>query len=257
MNIDIYLRNKLLDYDDEHINRLVDWYENIPNQNLKLIFSKIHFEINELLKYLNSRLGSGHYTANESRELIKWIDEVHELQSNLRKTNLSFEIDETYNDILNKCEAFLQTSNGSPIPDGFKRITILLTSSIFTLKNSIQISSPSNTQYPIHLIGEGSYGKVFKYKDTFYDKTIVIKRAKKDLNEKEKARFKQEFVEMKKLHSPYIVEVFRFDDENIEYTMEYIDTTLYDFIRTNNSKLSLKERCGIVTSNFKGIWLYT
>lgn len=36
----------------------------------------------------------------------------------------------------------------------------------------------------LKIIGEGSYAKVFKYKDDFYDKYFVLKRAKNDLDKK-------------------------------------------------------------------------
>lgn len=69
--IDNYLENKKQDYGQENINSTIALYEDIPNERLKYIFSKIHSEINLLFKYLNSRLSYGHYTADASRSLIK------------------------------------------------------------------------------------------------------------------------------------------------------------------------------------------
>lgn len=43
------------------------------------------------------------------------------------------------------------------------------------------------------LIGNGSYANVYKYKDTFYNRPFILKRAKKELTDKEIARFKREF----------------------------------------------------------------
>ena len=59
------------------------------------------------------------------------------------------------------------------------------------------------------MIGEGSYAHVYKYKDPFYDRFIVVKRAENNLVEKELERFKCEYKSMKEFSSPYIVEVYR------------------------------------------------
>jgi len=63
------------------------------------------------------------------------------------------------------------------------------------------------------VIGEGSYARVHKYKDEYYNRSFVIKKALKNFNEKELERFKREFEEMKKLNSPYVIEVYNFDEE--------------------------------------------
>lgn len=214
---------------------------------MKTIFAKIHFEINYLFKYLNERLETGHYTAAESRELIKWIDEISEIQSSLKKTDLAFTIHTYYQNILEKCTEFLQRSGGSPIPSDFKKITLVLIEPIFIIENTTKvITGQTKALYPITLIGKGSYGQVFKFKDEYYNKYFVIKRANKDLNEKEYQRFKLEYEQMKKLNSPYVVEVYRFDDDKREYVMEYVDETLYKYINTNNTKLTKDNRKNII-----------
>ena len=106
----------------------------------------------------------------------------------------------------------------------------------------IKLESQSNKHANLHLIGEGSYALVYYYKDDFYDKKIALKRAKKDLTSKELERFKREFDELKSFKSPYIIDVYSYNAENREYTMEYMDSNLYDFIRTNNDKLTTTER---------------
>ena len=106
----------------------------------------------------------------------------------------------------------------------------------------IKLESQSNKHANLHLIEEGSYALVYYYKDDFYDKKIALKRAKKDLTSKELERFKREFDELKSFKSPYIIDVYSYNAENREYTMEYMDSNLYDFIRTNNDKLTTTER---------------
>lgn len=112
--------------------------------------------------------------------------------------------------------------------------------------NSIIISEQQISSYELKFIGEGSYAQVFKYKDTFYDHFFVLKRAKKDLNSKELHRFKREFEQMKVLKSPYIVEVYSYNETSNEYIMEYMDCTLDKYISENNGKLSFSQRKNIV-----------
>ena len=253
INIENYLQDKLEDYGEDNLNRMIDLYEGIPSPPLQKIFSKIHFETNRLLKYLNERLPRkgfnrdsdfiGHYTANESRELIHWIEEIKEIQSHLKGTKLQFEIVPYYQEVLKKCNDFLEYSGGSPIPKGVQKVQLISLEPIFVLIESIEIERKDViSTFSIKLIGEGSYAQVFKYKDSFYNRFFIIKRAKKDLNDKERERFKREFEEMSKLKSPYIVEVFSFDKDRFQYTMEYMDTTLYDYIMANNMKLEKGKR---------------
>lgn len=219
---------------------------------MKTIFAKIHFELNSLFKYLNQRIGTAHYTAAESRKLIKWIDEISEIQSNLKKTDLAFTIHPYYQNILKKCAEFLQGSGGSDIPSDFKKITLVLIEPVFITENTTKVIAGKTTMlYSLTLIGEGSYGKVFKYKDEYYNKYFVIKRANKNLNDKEYQRFKLEYEQMKMLNSPYVVEVYRFDDNKREYIMEYVDDTLLKYISVNNTKLRKGERKNIVLQILK------
>lgn len=241
------MQNKKDEYGEENINRLIDLYENIPNERLRDIFSKIHFELNYLFKYLNERLANGHYTAHESRELIYWIEQIDEIQSVLKNTDLAFTVNPYYKNIIEKCNQFLQRSGGSSIPPEFVKINLLLIEPVFSIEwNTVVTRGKNEVLYPISLIGSGSYAQVFKYKDEYYDKYFVIKRANKDLTDKEYNRFKLEYEAMKKLNSPYVVKVYRFDDEKQEYIMEYVDETLFKHIKTNNTKLTKSERKNIV-----------
>lgn len=109
--------------------------------------------------------------------------------------------------------------------------------------HTVSIPTPSTQQnYELKLIGEGSYALVFKYKDEFYHKNFVLKRAKKDLTLKELSRFEHEFQQMEILKSPYIVEVYCYIKDNNEYVMEYMDFTLADYINKNNTKLTFNQR---------------
>lgn len=113
-------------------------------------------------------------------------------------------------------------------------------------ETKIKLEAPIDKSVNLHLIGEGSYALVYYYEDEFYDKKIVLKRAKKDLSDKELERFKIEFDELKSFKSPYIIDVYSYNCDKKEYTMEYMDFNLYNFIKQNNDKLTIKERKGYV-----------
>lgn len=105
----------------------------------------------------------------------------------------------------------------------------------------------------LKLIGQGSYAEVFKYFDDYYKEHFVIKRALKNLNDKEILRFKREFEELRKLNCPYIIKVYSYNEEKNEYIMEYMDLTLEKYISNNNNKLTLTERKNIANQVLQGL----
>ena len=154
-------------------------------------------------------------------------------------------------------KAYLQKFNELLRPDGYELCATKNISGrdVYEAKflEHIEIARPQEKVYSnLKFIGEGSYAKVFKFKDAFYKKTFALKRAKKDLDEKELARFKREFEQMEILHSPYIVEVFSYDETSNEYVMEYMDQTLEKYISENNSTLTTQQRKGIIGQLIKG-----
>lgn len=246
-NYNIYFKIRLDEYGEEDTIKYSEFYKDIPNENLQKIFSLFHFHLNDLLKYLNRRLKNGHYTAYESRRLIYWIEEIDSIQTKLKISEYSFEIIPYYKEVLDKCGSFLQSAGGSPIPKDFEKIDIVELNSIFILKSSTSIErNKSKVVFTTKLIGEGSYANVYKYKDDYYNRHFVIKQAKKDLNDREYERFKREFNEMKKLNSPYVIEVYNFNDLKRQYTMEFADETLEKYISKNNNKLTVEDRINIV-----------
>ena len=247
----IYLKKKIDEYierfGDENINIYLGFYEDIPHIELRKIFSIFHYQLNNLFEYLNSRKSTGYYTAHESRLLIYWIGELKNVQSNVADSEYNFEVDSFYKQKISECEEFLSENRGSTIPDEFKKIQIIEVQPIFNLKQTISIArADKKIWFSTKPIGEGSYATVHKYKDEFYNRFFVIKKALKNLKEDEYIRFKREFEEMKKLKSPYVIEVYKFDEENQEYIMEYADETLDSYILRNNTKLDISERVGLV-----------
>lgn len=125
----------------------------------------------------------------------------------------------------------MQESGGSEIPDDLPKFNIIEYDPIFYMSEIITVPSINNdNNFELKMIGEGSYAKVFRYRDEFYNKFFVLKMAKNDLNDKELERFKREFDVMNELKSPYVLEVHRYDEEKNEYYMEYADETLKKFV---------------------------
>lgn len=226
-------------------------YSGIAHEKLREILSTLHYDFVTLFRTMNERLpthdNEAHFWADPSRKLIKTIEITLGLYNALKSDRLSFEIDKYYFDLIIKCRDFLSSSGGSTIPSHMEKVDLYYTLPIFVLNTTITTNNPQSTiAFSIKQIGTGSYANVFKYKDTFYNRYFVIKRAKKDLAEKEFERFKREFEEMKEFSSPYILEVFRYDEAKNEYYMEYMDDTLDSFIQKNNTSLTIAKRKGIV-----------
>ena len=57
---------------------------------------------------------------------------------------------------------------------------------------------------------------------------------------------------MKSLHSPYVIEVYAYNDTAHEYIMECMDETIYKFIQRKNTQLSLNDRKRIIAQICKG-----
>lgn len=254
MDILLFLKTK---YEENQLNVVVkteDLYNDVDNKYLKQLFANMHQQFNSLFKFMYSKQKSNrHFNANESRELMHWIKLYEDMEYVLRQTPLSFKMDDNYVSMVKICSSFLQESNGSNIPSDLPQIKLLEYEPIFLMSQIVTVvSSTQTSNFQLKLLGEGSYAHVFKYRDEFYNKDFVIKRAKKDLDEKELIRFQQEFDVMKELKSPYVLDVYKYDKDKNEYFMEYADETLKIFIEKNNNNLSLTKRRGIANQIFRG-----
>src|SRR5699024_1399840 len=76
--------------------------------------------------------------------------------------------------------------------------------------------------------------------------------AKSNLDEKELLRFEKEFVTLKELSSPYIIDVYKYNSDIPEYSMEYMDFNLEDYIDKNNNLLNKRQRKGIIYQVLRG-----
>ena len=249
-------------YDD--IYNLYDFVSNTP---LRVLFASYHSQLNKLFTTLNNDIrvsydeagnkiyNGGYYHAEDSRNLITLLDNIDILKSKLVSSGLAFEIcNNVYADTIRKCRTFLKSSYGSEIPMSFTPFDISEFEPIFQLSNNIAISHDSAIIHSsLKLKGEGSYARVYNYIDPFYDMPFIVKRAKPGLDQKALSRFRQEYDTMKKLHSPYLVEVYSFNDTKHEYTMEYMDETIRDYINRKNNTLTLIERKKIIYQICKGL----
>ena len=227
-----------------------DLYKSFRNQKLREMLMTLHHDLVGLFRTMNERLPTGeheaHFWAEPSRDLIKRIEIIFSLVSSLKETPLAFQIDPYYLDLLTRCREFLSSSGGSALPPNMAKFELYYTLPIFLPLSSITIShKQQDFTFKLKLIGSGSYANVYKYKDTFYNRPFILKRAKKELTDKEVARFKREFDVMNDLSSPYILEVYCYNPDKNEYIMEYMDYTLDGYIAAHNSTLTIIQRKGI------------
>lgn len=220
-----------------------DLYKSFSRNDIILILSTLHSSLLQLFKTMNNRLPTkdfcSHFWAEPSRNLIDIIDKIETLQRKLNKSEYAFKIEEYNKKIISKCNEFLSASGGSTIPENMDKIELFYATPIFIKSNSINVKHPNkNSVQDLTPIGEGSYALTYKYYDDFYDRYFVVKKAKKGLSEKELQRFKQEFEIMKSLNSPYIVDVYAYNENDNSYIMEYMDYTLDKYISVNNDKMS-------------------
>ena len=227
-----------------------DLYKSFRNQKLREILMTLHHDLVGLFRTMNERLPTGeheaHFWAEPSRDLIKRIEIIFSFVSSLKATPLAFQIDPYYLELLTRCRDFLSSSGGSSLPPNMAKVELYYTLPIFLPLSSITIShKQQDFTFDLKLIGSGSYANVYKYKDTFYNRPFILKRAKKELTDKEMARFKREFDVMNDLSSPYILEVYCYNPDKNEYIMEYMDYTLDGYIAAHNSTLTIIQRKGI------------
>lgn len=245
-------------------------YATVDHDELPHIFSTLHYHLNTLFDTLNQKIPFNfseseslgpvqkvnfiHYKADESRKLIAVIRAIELLQKGLKETEYAFHIIHTYAQHINNCKPHLNTYRGSTMPAHIGEIIINFSSPIFLFSASEKVKKKRNGQsILLKSIGSGSYAQVFSFKDTDYNKKFAIKRANRDLRDDELIRFRQEFETMKGLSCPFIAEVYQYNDETNEFIMEYLDSTLYDYVNKNNNKASfkVKQRINICLQLYK------
>lgn len=220
-------------------------YESIKNDKLRALFSTLHSSVIHLFDLMNGRLptdeDSAHFWADPSRDLIRSIEIIEALERSLKNSEYAFYVEDYHRDRFAFCKSFLSRSGGSAIPPFTEKLELYFTIPIFFSQDSINIENKNNTA-DLKALGSGSYANVYKYFDSFYLKDFALKRAKKELDAKEIQRFRREYEQMRALSSPYVLEVYGYNEKNNEYVMEFMDSSLEKYISKNNAKLSFQDR---------------
>nr|NLI49025.1 protein kinase family protein [Propionibacterium sp.] len=207
------------------------------------MFSVLHKRLNEHFDGINGRARSKrHYWADPSRDLIALIDELEADLYFLKRAGIDVAFDVTYQEALERCRPWLSPSGGSTVPEDFEQIKVIKFEPVFIRQtDSVRLTNqPVNVK--LTMVGEGSYAHVYSYVDPEYGMKVAVKRARRNISERDLARFRQEFEVMKHLSFPYVVEVFRYDEERHEYRMEFCEETLRDYVTKRNSKLAFPTR---------------
>lgn len=207
------------------------------------MFSVLHERLNEHFDAINDRaLSTHHYWAENSRDLLALMRELGDDLHELNHAGVEAEIAESYQGVLEHCKPWLTRSGGSTVPADFAPIDVIRYEPVFSRASAAisLIKQPSRPR--LSMVGEGSYAHVYCYVDPDYDLKFAVKRAKRGIDPRDLERFKREFDVMKGLSFPYVVEVYRYDDDRNEYRMEFCDDTLRSYIKRRNATLTFGSR---------------
>ncbi|WP_029486860.1 protein kinase family protein [Enterococcus gallinarum] len=227
-------------------------YENVEDNRLRFCFAVFQNQFNSLFSFLNEKTNyNNHFNADPSRELIILVDKYEEFEHALSRTDYAFKMIDNYVDTIRFIQPHLSNSGGSTIPEDYQLLNIVKYEPIIYFEKRIEIVKESSSLYSsLKLVNSGSYAMVYKFKDTFYNQTFALKRARKELTSTELIRFNKEFENMKNMDSLYVLKVYSYNDDVNEFIMEYVQQTLKEYIDSNNTKLQLFERKRLVTQLF-------
>ncbi|MET4609467.1 tRNA A-37 threonylcarbamoyl transferase component Bud32 [Rhodococcus sp. PvR044] len=205
---------------------------------LKHAFASIHERLDLQFVFMNGKARdgqSGHFNAQNSRTLLDLIDEVRELKNALEMTGRSLTLAPEYERALEGSKTWLRPSDGSPIPEGFTPVLVEKYDTVFGLSDTA-IKLADHSKVNLVLVGEGSFAFVHKFVDPNYDLTIARKRLKREADERDLERFRREYQIMKGLDFLYILKVYRYNEEENSYTMEFCESTLKEYIKRRNNQ---------------------
>jgi len=194
-----------------------------------------------------------HFNAVESRELIQLIENIQDEQNTLKTIGRRFSIDNSYESVMKICEGFLVVSGGSTIPDDVERISVERYIPVFHLQNRAVALVGVSNHVEREFVDKGSYANVYKYIDPNYGIPFAIKSALPNLSDTERERFKNEYMMLSQFNHPYLVRVYRLDEEALEYTMEYCEWTLQRFINKKGYHLTFATRKSIAIQILRGL----
>jgi eukaryotic-like serine/threonine-protein kinase len=218
------------------------------------MFAVLHKQLNEHFTAINGRVETTrHYWADNSRAMLALIRDIETDLHTLKRAGVEVELAEAYEDVLDRCRPWLAMSSGSPIPEDFQPIEVINYEPVFSHAAKNVKLKKHQEHVELNMVGSGSFAHVYSYVDPDYGIKFAVKRAKKDLDERDLERFKQEFEVLSRLSFPYVVQVYRYDESRNEYCMEYCDTTLRDYIAKKTSQLGFAARKRIALQFLYGI----
>lgn len=213
-------------------------------QRFGRVFAWLHEQYNNAFEFMNYKAPQGvggHFNADPSRELMEVNETYSDLLRIASKAGIRIETKLEYQRVIDSSRGWLGPSGGSPIPEGLTPIEVEYYDTVFETKES-GMTLAGTTQVSLQFVGRGSYAAVHRFTDPNYGIQIARKRLKKDADPKEVERFRREFDIMKRFDFPYILKVYRYDESDNSYTMEYCEHTLKDYIAHNNQKISFWAR---------------
>lgn len=251
---ELVLKRLLSEYNGQATDAFLDLYAS-ERPELAVTFASLHERANGLLAFMNAKnngSGGGHFNAHESRELISLLGEIQEVVGTLKRVGIVFEVRDDYKKVFDDCRSFLVSSGGSAIPPDFGRVPLERFEAVF---GTGAAAAPTRSAEPLKLtvVGEGAFALVHKYRDPLLDMDVALKTARKNLSDRDRARFRQEYDTLKGLNFPYIVRAYTYDELKTAYTMEFCDSTLYDYIQKNNARLTWNSRRRIALQFLYGL----
>lgn len=218
------------------------------------MFSVLHKQLNQHFDDINDRARSTrHYWADNSRNLIALIDELNTDMHELKRAGVDVTLAPSYQDAIDRCEPWLSRGGGSEVPENFEQVKLIRYEPAFRrVTDTIKLNKQQGN-LKLSMVGEGSYAHVYSYIDPDYGIRFAVKRAKRGIDERDLQRFKQEFEVMKRLRFPYVIEVYRYDDERNEYRMEFCDETLRTYISGRSAGLTFSTRKRIALQFLYGV----
>lgn len=209
-------------------------------QRFGRVFAWLHEQYNNAFEFMNYKAPQGvggHFNADPSRELMEMNETYSDLLRIASKAGIRIETKPEYQGGIDSSRGWLGPSGGSPIPEGLTPIEVEYYDTVFETEDSGIMLAGTN-QVPLQFVGEGFYAIVHKFTDPNYGIQFARKKLKKGVKPKEVERFHREFDIMKRFDFPYILKVYRYDESDNSYTMEYCEHTLKDYISHNNQKMS-------------------
>lgn len=237
--LDNYLRQFAEERVDERYLVLYD-----GEQRFGRVFAWLHERYNNAFEFMNAKApqgGGGYFKADPSRDLIKVNETYSALLKIVSKAGIRIKTKPEYQKVIDSSRIWLRPSGGSSIPEGLTPIEVEYYDTVFETGES-GTTLAGTEQVRLQLVGEGAYAFVYRFTDPNYGIQIARKRLKKDADPKEVERFRREFDMMKRFDFPYILKVYRYDDSDNSYTMEYCEHTLRDYISHNIQKMSYHTR---------------